>query len=43
MTSGGLIEEVTELKQQAGKDRVILGSASIASPLPEAGLVDEYR
>lgn len=47
VASRGLIEEVTDLKQQAGKDKdkdmVILGSASVASPLLEAGLVDEYR
>lgn len=43
VASGGLVEEVIDLKQQAGKDMVILGRASVASRLLEAGLVDECR
>jgi dihydrofolate reductase len=35
--------EVEKLKQQPGKDMVILGSAMLASSLLEAGLIDEYR
>jgi dihydrofolate reductase len=36
-------EEISKLKQQAGKDIVVLGSASVASSLLKLGLVDEYR
>jgi len=36
-------EEVSKLKNQPGKDMVVLGSATIASSLLQAGLVDEYR
>ena len=37
------IEEIETLKQQPGKDIVVLGSAQIASALTQLGLVDEYR
>jgi dihydrofolate reductase len=36
-------EEVLRLKQQPGKDMVILGSATLASSLLQQGLIDEYR
>jgi len=36
-------EEVLRLKQQPGKDIVILGSATLASFLLQQGLIDEYR
>jgi dihydrofolate reductase len=36
-------EEVVQLKQQPGKDIVILGSATLASSLLQQGLIDEYR
>jgi dihydrofolate reductase len=36
-------EEVSKLKKQAGMDMVVLGSATVASSLLQAGLVDEYR
>lgn len=35
--------EVVKLKQQPGKDMVILGSATLASSLLQQGLIDEYR
>jgi dihydrofolate reductase len=35
--------EIAKLKQQPGKDMVILGSAMLASCLLAQGLVDEYR
>jgi len=38
-----LIEEVKGLRQQAGPDLVILGSASIAAQLVKARLIDEYQ
>ncbi len=40
---GDAAEEVAELKRQSGRDMVILGSASLASSLLEANLIDEYR
>jgi dihydrofolate reductase len=36
-------EEVSQLKKQPGRDIVVLGSATVASSLLQAGLVDEYR
>ena len=36
-------EEILKLKQQPGKDMVVLGSAALASSLLQQGLVDEYR
>jgi dihydrofolate reductase len=38
-----LHEEVSKLKNQPGKDLVVLGSATVASSLLQAGLIDEYR
>lgn len=40
---GDMVEEITHLKQQVGKDIVIFGSGSIVSALTEHGLIDEYR
>lgn len=37
------IKEVQKLKQQDGRDIVILGSGSIIGKLAEAGLVDEFQ
>jgi dihydrofolate reductase len=36
-------EEISKLKQQPGKDMVLLGSAKLASELLQLGLIDEYR
>lgn len=36
-------EEVAKLKQQAGKDLFIFGSANLSSTLMRHGLIDEYR
>ncbi len=36
-------EEIAQLKQDPGKDIVVLGSATLASSLLQSGLVDEYR
>jgi dihydrofolate reductase len=36
-------EEVKRLKDQAGKDLFIFGSANLSSTLTRAGLIDEYR
>ena len=36
-------EELTRLKQQPGKDLLLLGSADLASSLTDLRLIDEYR
>ena len=36
-------QAVVDLKQQAGKDLFVFGSASLCSSLMRAGLIDEYR
>lgn len=43
LVAGNAADEVAGLKQQPGKDIVILGSAMLASSLLAQGLVDEYR
>jgi dihydrofolate reductase len=43
LAKNNLQEEVSNLKKQPGKDLLVLGSATVASSLLEAGLVDEYR
>ncbi len=43
LVSTSIQEEVSKLKQQTGKDIVVLGSAKLASSLLQWGLVDEYR
>ncbi len=40
---GNIQEEISNLKQQPGKDMVVWGGASFASSLINQGLVDEYR
>jgi len=41
--NGNVIEAITQLKQKAGGDILIQGSASLVGPLLEAGLVDELK
>ena len=41
--SGNVVEELTKLKQQPGKDIIIDGSASLVQSLMETDLIDEYR
>jgi dihydrofolate reductase len=43
LVQNNVAEEVSKLKQQPGKDMVILGSATLASSLLQIGLIDEYR
>ena len=43
LAKDSLGDEVTKLKQQAGKDIVIYGSGNIASQLTQLGLIDEYQ
>ncbi len=43
LMNGDLVEEVSKLKNQPGKDIAILGSAVVVSALMEANLIDEHR
>ena len=38
-----ILEEISKMKQQSGKDMVIFGSGSIVSTFMQSGLIDEYR
>ncbi len=40
---GNVVEEITRLKQQPGKDIIIDGSASLVQSLMGTDLIDEYR
>jgi dihydrofolate reductase len=40
---GNVVEELTTLKQQPGKDIIIDGSATLVQSLMETDLIDEYR
>jgi dihydrofolate reductase len=41
--SGNVVEAITKLKQQPGKDIIIDGSASLVQSLMGTDLIDEYR
>jgi dihydrofolate reductase len=41
--SGNVVEELTKLKQQPGKDIIIDGSATLVQSLQGTDLIDEYR
>jgi dihydrofolate reductase len=43
LVKDNVLEEVSRLKQQPGKDIFLYGSADFASTLIQHGLVDEYR
>src|SRR5579859_7214004 len=40
---GNVVEEITKLKQQPGKDIIIDGSATLVQSLQGTGLIDEFR
>jgi dihydrofolate reductase len=40
---GNVVEEITKLKQQPGKDMIIDGSATLVQSLMGTDLIDEYR
>ena len=40
---GNILEEITKLKQQPGKDILVDGSATLVQSLMETDLIDEYR
>jgi dihydrofolate reductase len=41
--NGHITEEITELKQQPGKNMILFGGADIAANFAEQSLIDEYR
>jgi len=43
LVKDNLKQKVLKLKEQPGKDLVILGSASIVSAFTQMGIIDEYR
>jgi dihydrofolate reductase len=43
LVKDNIAEEITNLKQQSGKDMIILGSPRLAHTLMSLGLIDEYR
>ncbi|MCD9022628.1 dihydrofolate reductase family protein [Cohnella silvisoli] len=43
LVNENIVEEITQIKQESGKDLAILGSADLASSLLNAGLIDEYQ
>jgi dihydrofolate reductase len=43
LVEGNMPAEVRKMKQETGKDMVILGSGSIVSQLTQDGLIDEYQ
>jgi dihydrofolate reductase len=43
LVKGNIKETIVKLKEQPGKDIVILGSGSIVSALTQMNLIDEYR
>jgi len=43
LATGNLIDEVTKLKSQAGKDLIVYGGSSFVSSLIKEGLIDEFH
>jgi dihydrofolate reductase len=43
LIKGNVAQEIPKLKEQAGKDLFLFGSADLASSLTPLGLIDEYR
>ena len=43
LATGSLVDEVSRLKQQPGKDMITYGGASFAAALVKHGLIDEYH
>ena len=43
LAKGDLVEEIMQLKQQAGKDMIAYGGAAFVSALIQYGLIDEFH
>ena len=43
LAKGNLVDEITKLKNQDGKDLVVYGGSSFVSALIKEGLIDEYQ
>ena len=43
LAKGNLVEEITNLKKQDGKDILVFGGAEFVSSLIQEGLIDEYH
>jgi dihydrofolate reductase len=43
LVKGNVIEEISRLKKEQGKDLYVFGSANLSSTFTEHGLFDEYR
>lgn len=43
LATGDLVEEITKLKQQDGKDLIAYGGGAFVSALIQAGLIDEFH
>lgn len=43
LAKGNLVEEVKQLKEQNGKDIIVVGGSSFVSDLVKAGLIDEFH
>ncbi len=43
LANGELVEEITKLKNQKGKDIIVYGGGSFVTSLIEAGLIDEFH
>jgi dihydrofolate reductase len=43
VVTGDIAAAIRKMKQEPGKDMVILGSGTIVSQLAQAGVIDEYQ
>ncbi|MEZ4657772.1 MAG: dihydrofolate reductase family protein [Caldilineaceae bacterium] len=43
LATGDLVDEITKLKQQEGKDIIVYGGATFVADLIKHGLIDEYH
>ncbi len=43
LAKGNLVDEITQLKMQPGKDIIVYGGANFVSALIKEGLIDEYH
>ena len=43
LAKGDLVDEITNLKEQDGKDMIVFASSKVVQSFTNAGLIDEYR